>query len=353
MKRHLLKITMFATLVFFAFGAVHAQDLAVSGDSMDNDTTHEGDHGYDEVIIKHKHGKDAKVTIEIKGDQVLVNGKPVSDYKDEDLSIVRRKTKTRNGTITYFDGDGMEHELSISPFREGNGVFNFDGGDVLGGERAFLGVSSIKTDKGPEGARVGEVSKGSAAEKGGLKTGDLITKLDETTIDGPESLVNTVHKYKPGEKVTITYLRDGKEQKVTVELGKSDTPATVYGFNTPDARNFDLNGEHFKFDMPRGGGYGYSLGNFHRLGIHAQDTEDGKGVKVLEVDEESAAAKAGVKEGDIITKFAGKEVNSAMTLATLARENREKPTVEVSIIRDGKPMDLVVKTPRKLNTADL
>jgi serine protease Do len=352
MKKHLLKITMFATLVFFAFGAVHAQDLAVSGDSMDNDTTHEGDHGYDEVIIKHKHGKDAKVTIEIKGDQVLVNGKPVSDYKDDDLSIVRRKTKTRNGTITYFDGDGMEHELSISPFREGNGILNFDGGNLITGERAFLGVSSIKTDNGPEGAKVGEVSKGSAAEKGGLKTGDLITRLDEITIDGPEALANTVHKYKPGEKVTITYLRDGKEQKVTVELGKSDAPATVYGFNAPGADNMD---KYFKVRPTPPGTFRYDFGygNNHRLGIHAQDTEDGKGVKVLEVDEESAAAKAGIKEGDIITKFAGKEVNSAMTLAGLARENREKPTVEVSIIRDGKPMDLVVKTPRKLNTADL
>jgi serine protease Do len=347
MKKHPLKITMLATLIFFAFGAVHAQDLAVSGDSMDSDTTHEGNRGYDEIIIKHKNGKDAKVTIEMKGGEMLINGKPTSEYHDDDLSIVKRKLKSKEGSITYFDGDGQEHELSISPFRDGNDVWNFGGG-----ERAFLGVTSDKSDKGPGGAKVGEVSAGSAAEKAGLKTGDLITRLDEVTVDGPQSLADAVHKYKPGDKVAITYLRDGKEQKVTVELGKSKSPTTVYGFNAPGARNFDLDGDNFKFEMPRGV-YNYGFGNFHHLGIKAQDTEDGKGVKVLEVDEESAAAKAGIKQGDIITRFAGKEVNSAMTLATLARENREKPTIEVSLIRDGKPMDLVVKTPRKLNTADL
>jgi serine protease Do len=350
MKNSLLKITVFATLVFFASGTVHAQDLAMSGDPADNDTTHEGSSGYDEIIIKHKNGKDAKVTIEIKGGEVLVNGKPASDYQDGDLTVVKRKLKSGGNTITYLDGEGNEHRMTISPFRDMDGGWNFGGG-----ERAFLGVSSIKSDKGPDGARVGEISKGSAAEKAGLKTGDLITRIDEITIDGPEALMEAIHKYKPGDKVTITYSRDGKEQKVMTELGKSDAPAGVYGFNAPGAGDMD-NLFKFRRMMPPGmppGSYNYDFGNSHRLGIKAQDTEDGKGVKVLEVDEESSAAKAGVKEGDIITKFAGVEVNSATRLSSLARENREKPTIEISLIRGGKPMDIVVKTPRKLNTADL
>jgi serine protease Do len=224
---------------------------------------------------------------------------------------------------------------------------------------AFLGVTSIKPDKGPDGAKVGEVSEGSAAEKAGLKEGDLITKVDDKAIDGPESLAKTIRGYKPGDKVAITIQRAGKEQKLTAELGRSKSSS------------FSLDGQdggQWKFNMapdmqlrkyldqaPRA--YNFSCsGNSLRLGIHAQDTEDGKGVKVLDVDEETAAAKAGIKEGDIITKFDGQDVNSATRLAELARASREdksKTTVKINLLRSGKPTEVVVKVPRKLRTADL
>ena len=69
--------------------------------------------------------------------------------------------------------------------------------------------------------------------------------------------------------------------------------------------------------MPRQS-WAYS-GGAPKLGISVQDTDDGKGVKVIEVDEESNAAKAGVKENDIITNFNGKEVNSADEVAKLMK----------------------------------
>ena len=75
--------------------------------------------------------------------------------------------------------------------------------------------------------------------------------------------------------------------------------------------------------------------------------------KVLSVADESAADKAGIKEGDIITKFDNTEVNSATTLANAARESRSKQSVHVVVTRGGKIMDIEVKTPRKLKTADL
>ena len=93
-----------------------------------------------------------------------------------------------------------------------------------------------------------------------------------------------------------------------------------------------------------------------RLGIHAQDTEDGKGVKVLDVDDETSASKAGIMEGDIITKFDGQEVNSATRLAELARDaqnDKAKTSIKVNLLRAGKAMEVEVKGPRKLRTADL
>jgi serine protease Do len=76
-------------------------------------------------------------------------------------------------------------------------------------------------------------------------------------------------------------------------------------------------------------------------------------VKVLDVDEESAAGKAGIKEDDIITEFDGKTVNSADELAVAARDSREKAAVTVKLKRDGKVQSVEIKTPRKLRTANL
>jgi serine protease Do len=69
-----------------------------------------------------------------------------------------------------------------------------------------------------------------------------------------------------------------------------------------------------------GQNWSYSSGA-PKLGLSVQDTDDGKGVKVIEVDEESNAAKAGLKENDIITNFNDREVNSADEVARLVTEN--------------------------------
>jgi serine protease Do len=95
------------------------------------------------------------------------------------------------------------------------------------------------------------------------------------------------------------------------------------------------------------------FGNSMKFGIRAQDMDDGKGVKVLEVDDESTAEKAGIKEGDIITRFDGKETNSVTALTEAARAAREKASVKVGLIRDGKAQEVDVKVPKRLRTADL
>jgi serine protease Do len=98
----------------------------------------------------------------------------------------------------------------------------------------------------------------------------------------------------------------------------------------------------------------YAFGdNRPRLGLSVQDTEEGKGVKVIDVDDEGNAQKAGVKEDDIIVAVNDKEVNSADEVAKIVRDNRDKPSVMLKIKRDGKTQNIEVKMPHKLKTADL
>jgi serine protease Do len=364
-----IRLSGLAALVLLFQSSGFAQ---TAPEKTDKDTSVNRLRGYDEIIIKRKSDKDAKVTIEIKNGEVLIDGKPASEYQGDDISVRKRKIRIMDGrTFSYTGPDGdivtpmmppepgepgerdADRELRIygapSPFRNGGGGWNYEGKKVRTANQAFLGVSSEKTPEG-DGVLIKDVSDSSAAEKAGLKKGDIIVKVDEISVDNPEELSEAIHKYKPQDKVTITFYRDKKKQQVTAVLGKAHRIVKDFQYNMPDMQGFE-----FKKMMPPmkdfPGFEGFK--GRGRLGIHAQDTEDGKGVKVLEVDDESAAAKAGVKEGDVITRFDGKEVNSATALAESAQASKAKPSVHINLLRDGKPVDLEIKTPRKLRTADL
>ncbi len=85
--------------------------------------------------------------------------------------------------------------------------------NVVGGNGALV----------EDGARVNQVNDGSAAEDAGLRDGDVITKVDDTLITDADSLVATIRSYRPGDKVTVTYTRDGDEHEATLELDSDAT----------------------------------------------------------------------------------------------------------------------------------
>ncbi len=296
----------------------------------------------EEIIIMKKGDKDTKVTVEIKDGEVKINGKPLSEFNDDNVIISRRKVGPMARTFTAprspFRG-GVSKDLLDSISRDDMRI------GALAMNRALLGVMTEKADKG---VKVNGVTKGSAAEKAGLKENDVITKVDETVVNSPEDLTKAISKFKPEDKTIITYKRDNKEQKATVSLGKRNDAATLFGNRDEIFKNFD-----FDFNNPRGEGYGITHAGSPRLGIKAQDTEEGKGVKVLDVDDASNAQKAGIKEGDIITEFDGKAVNSATELADAAREARDKNSMKIKVNRDGKSQELEIKIPKKLKTANL
>ena len=96
--------------------------------------------------------------------------------------------------------------------------------------RSFMGVSYINITAATakeykltvkEGAYVYKsdgtaISNGSPAEKAGLNNGDVITKINNDAIGKQGGLSSVIGQYKPGDKVTITFIRDGKQQ--TAEL---------------------------------------------------------------------------------------------------------------------------------------
>ncbi|MEO6932361.1 MAG: hypothetical protein ABI151_12080, partial [Chitinophagaceae bacterium] len=117
-----------------------------------------------EIVIRKKTDKDTRVTIEINGDEVKVNGKPLSDFNDKDIEInlenINADVKVRG------------YATARSPFRS---TLDFTTPVTVTGygtNKAMLGVVAEKAD---DGARVNSVTQGSAAEKAGVRVGDVIT----------------------------------------------------------------------------------------------------------------------------------------------------------------------------------
>jgi len=112
-------------------------------------------------------------------------------------------------------------------------------------EHAFLGVTmrdATATADGVtrRGAEVVDVSSGSPAADAGLQQGDVIVAIDDDAVNGAESLTAYVREKSADQKVTLTYVRDGKTQTVDVTLAVKDESAST-GQNGQDGQ--DPNGQ--------------------------------------------------------------------------------------------------------------
>jgi serine protease Do len=333
MKQYFLRMAGVAILSVVATGSFAQQD------KKENNSKH----SEDVLIIKPKGDKDTKLIIEIKGEDIKVNGKPLSEFKDDDVSVSRRKQFINiNGELAALDA-----MRPASRFRGGTiyGGDNMPALTIANNNKAFLGVTTEKTN---EGVKVTNVRDESAADKAGLKEDDIITKINDTKIETPEELSKTIGKFKPDEKITVTFKRDKKEQKVTATLIKRKG---MFELNSAD--NFNFNFENNAPFAQTDGFNGFTWNGKGKLGVKAQETEDGKGIKVLDVDDESPADKAGIKEGDVITEFDGTEVNNVDKLKELAKTAMGKVAFKVKLNRDGKQQEVDVKIPKNLKTTNL
>jgi len=205
--------------------------------------------------------------------------------------------------------------------------------------RGFMGVGleEIKPDLAEQfgtthGALVTDVNPDTPAEKAGLKSGDVITKLDGKPVDDPASLRLAVSEMAPGTSVNLEYLRDGKSATVTLKLADRSSSSL--------AQN-DRNGAEGKNE---GVLNGVTVGDItpeirEQLGIPPGSNI--RGAVITDVDPDSASAKQGLSKGDVIMDLNRRPVHNADEAVKLSDEIKG-PKVLVRVWRGGSSRYIVV-----------
>lgn len=234
---------------------------------------------------------------------------------------------------------------------------------VVGGEsdRAWLGVIIQDVDakklegtdrgKGTGGVLVSEVYEDSPAEASGLESGDIIVNLAGKKTSNVKELIGVVDNLEPGNEVEITILRDGNEQMLIAKLGSrpeehwTESGSFLSGLKGLEGLAVlgDISLPWIELGLSGAGGRG-------RLGVYIDDLSkgladyfevpDGKGVLVEDIVDDSPAAKADIRAGDIIIKVDDKRVVDRGSLVEAIAEMEADVETPVVVIRKGKELTL-------------
>lgn len=239
---------------------------------------------------------------------------------------------------------------------------------VLDGRGAQLGVSVSDVDvKGTAGVRIDDVDPDSPADAAGLREGDVVVEFDGERVRSARQFTRLVQETPGGRTVKIAVMRDGQKQildatpenRVTLDFGfdaerlreQLERSLREFHVEPPTFRYDDRGPRRFEYRlpervMPYAGGRG-------RLGVTVQSltpeleeyfgAKNG-GVLVSSVTQDSAAAQAGLKAGDVITSINGRSVTGS---GDLMRELGDLTgEITIGILRDRKEMTLkaVLKT---------
>jgi serine protease Do len=204
--------------------------------------------------------------------------------------------------------------------------------------RAQLGVTvqNVTSDmaqtlglKQVGGVIVGSVSSGSAAERSGIKQGDVITSFNGQPVHDMNSLRNRVADAKPGSSASVSIVRDGAEKTVNVKLDEAQP--------TKSARNDEGSGSDDKTAL------GVSVEPLTpeiapRIGV----SRSVRGLVIDDVNADGRAADAGLQAGDVIEQVNRQPVQTAEELKAAIRRSADRPVL-LLINRQGSDLFVTVR----------
>jgi len=257
-----------------------------------------------------------------------------------------------------------EPAMPMPPKAPQNFSFFIAGGSFLGVyaedvSKENMGRYNVREVRG---VGITQVVKDSPAEKAGLRKDDVILRFDGENVTSVRKLNRLVSEVAPDQSVRLAISRSGSEQEVSVTIGKRNESINAgEGFRAlqglPDLRGLMTpeapGGNVWKWEGPEQGGDGmvFSFGNNRRIGVSTMQltkqlaeyfgVAEGQGVLVTSVAEDSPAAKAGIKAGDVITAIDGEKVDGAGDVARGINKKKEGD-VTLTVIRKGNQRTITV-----------
>ena len=231
---------------------------------------------------------------------------------------------------------------------------------LSGGSRIGVSIRDVEesdSKTAQAGVIVEEVATESPGEKAGIRKGDAIVEFDGERVRSARQLTRVVQETPSGRTVSAVLLREGKKTPVSI-TPRDDGRFSFSGFD--DLGDFS---PEFKFRVaprvtppppptppspPMVWDFDGLIGRSGRLGISidslspqlAEYFGTKEGVLVSSVTDNSAAAKAGLKAGDVITNFNGSTINDPQDMRRRIQSLNDGDEFTVTVMRDRKPVTL-------------
>lgn len=250
------------------------------------------------------------------------------------IAYAQESTASTAPMALFADDDQEPADRTFSILLDGGAYLGVGTEDISKENMGRYGMREVR------GVGVTQVIRDSPAEKAGLKKDDVILRFDGESVTSARKLSRLVSESSADQTVRITVSRGGAEQEVIATLSKHNMASTLAaGIKDDIFRDMAKDWPRINSDD---GNFVFSFGGNRRIGVSTQTltkqlsdyfgAKDG-GVLITSVTENSPAAKAGLKAGDVITAIDGEKVDSSGDVSRVINKKQEGE-VSLTILRD-------------------
>lgn len=205
--------------------------------------------------------------------------------------------------------------------------------------RGYIGASvqtltpeladAMKLKGQPTGALVGEVAPNTPSQKAGLKTGDVITAVNGKKISDARELRLMIGSMAPGSKAHIEVNREGQTKTFDVELGEMPPGTTEEGPETSPEESAQP-----EKTTVFGGVAVADITQDVRSALNLP--KEVQGAVIAEIDADSPAGKAGLREGDVIQEVNKQPVKNAKDLLAISKKLKANEKILLRVYSQGR-----------------
>src|SRR6266576_856274 len=205
--------------------------------------------------------------------------------------------------------------------------------------RGYIGASvqtltpdladAMKLKGQPTGALVGELEPNAPAAKAGIKTGDLIAAVNGKKINDARELRLMICSMAPGTKAQIEVNREGQTKTFDIQLAEMPPNAAYEGAETSSEENTEQE-KTTVFGGVAITNITDDIRTAHNL------SKDVQGAVIADIDPDSPAAKAGLREGDVIQEVNKQPVKSAKDLVAISKKLKSKEKILMRVYSQGR-----------------